>query len=140
MASPRQIPNVLAARYASAPMQDLWSVEHKIRLERQLWIAVLEAQRDLGVAIPDGAIAAYRKVIDQIDVRSIEAREERTRHDVKARIEEFCELAGFEQIHRGMTSRDLTENVEQLQVRSALLSIRKQAVAALGRLGSLASQ
>jgi adenylosuccinate lyase len=121
-------------------MQELWSAEHKIRLERQLWIAVLEAQSDLGVAIPDGAIAAYRKVIDQVDVRSIEAREERTRHDVKARIEEFCELAGFEQIHRGMTSRDLTENVEQLQVRSALLSIRKQAVAALARLGSLATQ
>ncbi|MEY2934679.1 MAG: hypothetical protein RL033_5428 [Pseudomonadota bacterium] len=140
MAPPRHIPNVLAARYASAPMQELWSAEHKIRLERQLWIAVLEAQSDLGVAIPDGAIAAYRKVIDQVDVRSIEAREERTRHDVKARIEEFCELAGFEQIHRGMTSRDLTENVEQLQVRSALLSIRKQAVAALARLGSLATQ
>jgi adenylosuccinate lyase len=121
-------------------MQELWSAEHKIRLERQLWIAVLEAQSDLGVAIPDGAIAAYREVIDQVDVRSIEAREERTRHDVKARIEEFCELAGFEQIHRGMTSRDLTENVEQLQVRSALLSIRKQAVAALARLGSLATQ
>ncbi|MEY4550847.1 MAG: hypothetical protein RL685_7042 [Pseudomonadota bacterium] len=140
MAPPRHIPNVLAARYASAPMQELWSAEHKIRLERQLWIAVLEAQSDLGVAIPDGAIAAYREVIDQVDVRSIEAREERTRHDVKARIEEFCELAGFEQIHRGMTSRDLTENVEQLQVRSALLSIRKQAVAALARLGSLATQ
>ena len=61
MAPPRHIPNVLAARYASAPMQELWSAEHKIRLERQLWIAVLEAQSDLGVAIPDGAIAAYRK-------------------------------------------------------------------------------
>jgi adenylosuccinate lyase len=140
MSSPREIPNVLAARYASVPMRELWSAEHKILLERQLWLAVLEAQRALGVAIPEAALSAYRKVIDRIDLRSIEAREERTRHDVKARIEEFCELAGFEHIHRGMTSRDLTENVEQLQVKSALGSIRKQAVAALARLGGLAAQ
>ncbi|HEU4576808.1 MAG TPA: adenylosuccinate lyase [Polyangiaceae bacterium] len=140
MASPSPIPNVLAARYASAGMRQLWSAEHKILVERQLWIAVLKAQRDLGVAIPAEAIEAYQRVIDRIDLRSIEAREERTRHDVKARIEEFCELAGFEHIHRGMTSRDLTENVEQLQIRTALLSIRKQAVASLARLGSLASQ
>jgi len=140
MASPSPIPNVLAARYASAGMQQLWSAEHKILLERQLWIAVLKAQRDLGVSIPAEALEAYQRVIDRIDLRSIEAREERTRHDVKARIEEFCELAGFEHIHRGMTSRDLTENVEQLQIRNALLSIRKQAVASLARLGSLATQ
>jgi adenylosuccinate lyase len=140
MASPPSIPNVLAARYASVGMQQLWSAEHKILLERQLWLAVLQAQRDLGVAIPAEAIAAYRNVLEKVDVRSIEAREERTRHDVKARIEEFCELAGFEHIHRGMTSRDLTENVEQLQIKSALLSIRKQAIAALARLGSLAAQ
>jgi adenylosuccinate lyase len=140
MASPHPIPNVLAARYASVGMQQLWSAEHKILLERQLWLAVLQAQRDLGVAVPAEAIAAYRSVMENVDVRSIEAREERTRHDVKARIEEFCELAGFEHIHRGMTSRDLTENVEQLQIKSALLSIRKQAVASLARLGSLAAQ
>ena len=140
MASPSPIPNVLAARYASAGMQQLWSAEHKILLERQLWIAVLKAQGDLGVSIPAEALEAYQRVIDRIDLRSIEAREERTRHDVKARIEEFCELAGFEHIHRGMTSRDLTENVEQLQIRNALLSIRKQAVASLARLGSLATQ
>ena len=47
-----------------------------------------------------------------------------TRHDVKARIEEFAALAGHEQIHKGMTSRDLTENVEQLQVPPSLLLVR----------------
>jgi len=140
MASPQRIPNVLAARYASQNMQRLWSAEHKILLERQLWLAVLEAQQGLGVPVPDAALAAYRKVIDRIDLDSIEAREERTRHDVKARIEEFCELAGFELIHRGMTSRDLTENVEQLQIKSALLSIRTQAIASLARLAELAAR
>ena len=59
-------------------------------------------------------------MIDDVDLDSIAARERVTRHDVKARIEEFAALAGQEQIHKGMTSRDVTENVEQLQVRSAL--------------------
>ena len=52
----------------------------------------------------------------------IAARERVTRHDVKARIEEFSALAGHEHIHKGMTSRDLTENVEQLQVRAVAAS------------------
>jgi adenylosuccinate lyase len=128
------IPNILAARYASAAMAELWSPEHKIVLERRLWVAVLRAQRDLGVAVPDGAVEAYEAVIDQVDLDSIAARERITRHDVKARIDEFSALAGYQQIHKGMTSRDLTENVEQLQVRSALLLTRHKVLALLSRL------
>ncbi|GIH13350.1 adenylosuccinate lyase [Rugosimonospora africana] len=128
------IPNVLAARYASADLVAIWSPEEKVRAERRLWLAVLEAQRDLGVPVPDGAVDAYRRVLDQVDLGSIAARERVTRHDVKARIEEFSALAGFEAIHQGMTSRDLTENVEQLQIRSSLLLIRDRIVAALARL------
>jgi adenylosuccinate lyase len=134
------VPNVLAARYASADMARLWSPEHKVVLERELWLAVLEAQRDLGIAVPDEAIEAYRKVIDQVDLESIEARERVTRHDVKARIDEFAALAGHEQIHKGMTSRDLTENVEQLQVRRALVLVRGRMLAALARLAERAAE
>jgi adenylosuccinate lyase len=132
------IPDVLAARYASPEMAALWSPEHKVVLERRLWVAVLEAQRDLGVDVPEGAVEAYAKVVDDVDLASIAARERVTRHDVKARIEEFSALAGFEQIHKGMTSRDLTENVEQLQVRDGLLLVRDRVVAALVRLAALA--
>lgn len=134
------VPNVLAARYASAEMVRLWSPEQKIVLERELWLAVLEAQRDLGVAVPDDAIAAYRRVIDQVDLDSIDARERVTRHDVKARIDEFCALAGHEQIHKGMTSRDLTENVEQLQLRRSLVVIRGRMLASLARLAERAAE
>ena len=134
------IPNVLAQRYASAPMRELFSPEHKLKLERRLWIAVLETQRDLGVPVPDGVIDAYRAVVDRVDLASIEARERVTRHDVKARIEEFCALAGHEHIHKGMTSRDLTENVEQMQVRAGLVLIRERMLAALHRLAELASE
>ncbi len=140
MAQTSSIPNVLAARYASLEMQRLWSPENKVVLERQLWVAVLEAQKELGVRVPEAAIAAYRRVIEQVDLASIERRETLTRHDVKARIEEFCELAGFEQIHRGMTSRDLTENVEQLQIKAALGLICGKAVTSLSRLAELAAR
>jgi adenylosuccinate lyase len=132
------IPDVLAARYASDAMTELWSPARKVVLERQLWIAVLRAQGDLGVGVPDGVIEAYEKVVDDVDLASIAARERVTRHDVKARIEEFCDLAGHEQIHKGMTSRDLTENVEQLQIRAGLLLVRDHVVAALARLAALA--
>jgi adenylosuccinate lyase len=132
------IPNVLAARYASADLVAIWSPEEKIRMERRLWLAVLRAQRDLGVSVPEGAIEAYERVLDDVDLASIAARERVTRHDVKARIEEFSALAGFEQIHKGMTSRDLTENVEQLQIRASLMLIRDRVVAALARLAARA--
>ena len=134
------VPNVLATRYAAADLAAIWSPEHKIVLERQLWIAVLKAQKDLGIDIPDGVVEDYEAVIDNVDLASIAARERVTRHDVKARIEEFCALAGHEHIHKGMTSRDLTENVEQLQILSSLRLLRDRAVAAVVRLGRLASE
>ena len=134
------VPNVLATRYAGADLAAIWSPEHKIVLERQLWIAVLKSQRDLGIDVPDGVVEAYEAVVDKVDLGSIAARERVTRHDVKARIEEFCALAGHEHIHKGMTSRDLTENVEQLQVRSSLLLVRDRVVATLARLARLAGE
>lgn len=138
------VPNVLATRYAAADLTAIWSPEHKIVLERQLWIAVLKAQKDLGIEVPDGVVEAYEKVADQgeqgVDLASIAARERVTRHDVKARIEEFAALAGHEHIHKGMTSRDLTENVEQLQVKQSLELLRDRAVATLARLGRLAAE
>jgi adenylosuccinate lyase len=121
-------------------MADLWSPETKVVLERELWMAVLEAQRELGVDIPEGVVEDHRAVVDQVDLDSIRERERTTRHDVKARIEEFCALAGHEHIHKGMTSRDLTENVEQLQVRRGLDLVLDRVVAALARLGRLAAE
>jgi len=128
------IPNVLAARYASPELVRLWSPEHKVVLERRLWIAVLRAQRDLGVPVAPEALADYERVVEDVDLASITARERVTRHDVKARIEEFNALAGHEHVHKGLTSRDVTENVEQLQVRLSLEHVRDRTVALLARL------
>jgi adenylosuccinate lyase len=134
------VPNVLATRYASAEMARLWSPEHKVVLERRFWIAVLRAQRDLGVEVPDGVLEAYEAVVDQVDLASIDARERVTKHDVKARLEEFAGLAGHEHAHKGLTSRDLTENVEQLQLRQALTLVRDRMVTVLARLAERAAE
>jgi len=134
------VPNVLAARYASPELVRLWTPEHKIVLERRLWLAVLRAQRELGVDVPDEAVADYERVLDRVDLASIAVRERITRHDVKARIEEFNALAGHEHVHKGLTSRDLTENVEQLQIRLSLEHVRDRSVAVLARLARRAAE
>ncbi len=131
--------SVLANRYASAEMRKVFAPEEKIIAERKLWIAVAKAQAKLGHAIADSVIADYEKVISKVDLASIDAREKITRHDVKARIEEFNALAGHEAIHAGMTSRDLTENIEALQVRNGLSIVHNKTVALLAALAAKAA-
>lgn len=132
------IPNVLAARYASAEMVAIWSPEAKVVAERRLWLAVLRAQAELGVSVPPEAIADYERALEDVDLASIADRERVLRHDVKARIEEFNALAGHEHVHKGMTSRDLTENVEQLQIRRSLELVFAHGVAVAARLAERA--
>ncbi len=134
------VPNVLASRYASDEMVRIWSPEGKVVLEREFWVSVIEAQQNLGVRVPAEVITAYRDVINQVDLDSIDARERITKHDVKARIEEFNDLAGHEHIHKGMTSRDLTENVEQLQIRESLALVRDRTIAALALIANRAAE
>jgi adenylosuccinate lyase len=134
------VANVLALRYASSAMRDIWSPRGRVLLEREFWIAVLKAQRDLGLEVPEQVIADYERVKEQIDLESIRNRERVSRHDVKARIDEFCSLAGHEHIHKGLTSRDLTESVEQLQIYRALELTRRKGAAALISLSRRASE
>ncbi len=127
--------SILANRYASSAMKEIWSAESKITSERNLWIAVMKAQAELGFDIPASAIADYEKLKNQIDLASIDKREKELRHDVKARIEEFNALAGHQYIHIAMTSRDLTENIEAFQIVSALKLVQSKTIAVLARLG-----
>ena len=135
-----EISSTLATRYASNAMRSIWSPKDKIIAERKLWIAVMRAQQDLGLSISEKAIADYEKAITNVDLNSIDQREKITRHDVKARIEEFNALAGHELIHSGMTSRDLTESVEAMQIRNSLLLVRDKAVAVLAKFGERSLQ
>ncbi len=132
--------SVLANRYASHEMREIFAPEAKIIAERKLWLAVVRAQSALGHPIKDSVIADYEKVLTKVDLVSIDKREKITRHDVKARIEEFNALAGHEVIHAGMTSRDLTENIEALQIRNGLLLVESKTIALLARIGERAVQ
>tara|TARA_B100000902_G_scaffold2241_1_gene2839 strand:- start:1867 stop:3291 length:1425 start_codon:yes stop_codon:yes gene_type:complete len=134
------IPNVLAQRYASPAMRNLWSATGKVIMEREFWIAVMKAQRELGIKINQSEIKASEKAKAIVDLESIRLREEITKHDVKARLEEFADKAGHQHAHKGMTSRDLTENVEQLQVHRSLSIILEKGIAALLALADKAEE
>jgi adenylosuccinate lyase len=122
--------SVLANRYASKEMCEIWSAENKIKAERCLWIEVMKFQAK-ALNIPAEAIAKYESVLEKIDLVSIDEREKKSRHDVKARIDEFNALAGHEYIHLGMTSRDLTENIEAAQIIAALKLIQERTASLL---------
>jgi adenylosuccinate lyase len=124
-------PNVLATRYATKEMVAIFDPVNKIIAERKFWISILNFQKKAGLPITDIDISAYEKVINNVDLASIEKREKQSRHDVKARIEEFNALAGVEKIHIGMTSRDLTENIELIQIRDGLNLVRKRTLETL---------
>src|SRR5699024_11269446 len=110
---------------------------HKSTIERHVWIAVLASGRDLGVDVGGDVLVRVlgdcRAVVERLDLPSIAGRERVTRHDVKARIEVLNALAGHEHVHKGMTSRDLTENVEQLQIYRSLELVRDKAIAVVAR-------
>jgi len=124
-------PNVLATRYATKEMVAIFDPVNKIIAERKFWITILNFQKKAGLPITDSDIKAYEKVINTVDLASIEKREKQSRHDVKARIEEFNALAGVEKVHIGMTSRDLTENIELIQIRDGLNLIRRRTLETL---------
>jgi len=109
-------------------------------MEREFWIAVMKAQRELGIKINQSEIKASEKAKAIVDLESIRLREEITKHDVKARLEEFADKAGHQHAHKGMTSRDLTENVEQLQVHRSLSIILEKGIAALLALADKAEE
>ena len=112
--------NVLSQRYAGPEINEIFSENGRILAERELWIAVMKAQKELGLSIPDDVIKGYEAAANHIDLDFIKQREIETKHDVKAKIEAFVKASGKdEHIHKGMTSRDLTDNVEQMQFKKA---------------------
>jgi adenylosuccinate lyase len=129
--TPAVIPNVLANRYATKEMVAIFDPVNKIIAERKFWITILRLQKAGGLSITDSEIASYEKVIEKVDLASIEKRERANRHDVKARIEEFNSLAGLEKIHIGLTSRDLTENIELIAIKDGLNLVRKRTLETL---------
>ncbi len=127
----KTLPNILADRYASRPMKDLFAEDAHILDERNLWIAVMKAQKELGVDIPAEAIEKYETIKWKIDFESIRERERKKKHDVDARAEEFNALAGYQYAHNAMTSRDDTDNIEQMHIKQAAKIIHGKFVSIL---------
>jgi len=113
-------PNILSQRYATPEINQIFSEKGKTLLERELWITIIKTQKKLGYPIPEEAIKKYEAAKNNINLQRIKEIEIQNKHDIKAKIEAYNEAAGgIEYIHIGMTSRDLTENVEQIQIKNA---------------------
>ncbi len=130
----------LADRYASRAMLTLWGPQARYGLWRQLWLALAESQRDLGIAIPDAAIEAMRGHVDDIDFEAVAAYEQTFRHDVMAHIHAFGDVAPDARkfIHLGATSCYVTDNAELILMRRGLGLLREKLLDALDALGGFA--
>jgi len=140
MTSSSRYSSPLAERYASKPMLELWSPAMRHGLWRQLWLALAEAEHELGVPIPDEAIAQMRAHLDDIDFDVVGAYERRFRHDVMAHVHAFGDVApaarGF--IHYGATSAYVTDNADLILMRRGMELLRGKLLRVLGALAAFA--
>lgn len=122
--------NILSSRYSTEEINQIFSQKGTILAQRELWIAVMRAQKNQGLEISNDEIEKFEKNKNNINLEEIREIEKITKHDVKASIESFVKTAnGSEIIHKGMTSRDLTDNVEQMQIlKSSKIILRKYLV------------
>jgi adenylosuccinate lyase len=130
----------LAERYASKAMLELWSPRMRYGLWRRLWLSLAEAQRGLGVDIPDDAITQMRAHLDDTDFDAVAAYERRFRHDVMAHIHAFGDVAPAAKpyIHLGATSAYVTDNADLILMRRGLTLLRAKAVQVLRTLSTFA--
>ena len=114
--------SALASRFASEPMRRTWGDARRFGLWRRIWLAVAEAQKELGLPVGDEAIAQMRANLDRIDFESAARHEARLRHDVMAHVHAFGEAAPAARgvIHLGMTSQDVVCNADAMLLREAL--------------------
>jgi adenylosuccinate lyase len=130
----------LAERYASRAMLALWSPRHRYGLWRRLWLALAEAEKTLGVDVPDEGIAQMRAHLDDIDFTVVAAYERRFRHDVMAHIHAFADVApaARRHIHLGATSAYVTDNADLILMRRGMELLRGKIFNALHALASFA--
>ena len=112
-------------------IDEIWSDRYLVKLERLLWLAIMEAQRTYNPGLVSKAqIRDSRAMIDEIDLQSIDDREMVTKHDLKARLDEFVALSGHSRIHLGMTSADIVENTYLIRQKASVKALGPQYVRA----------
>lgn len=132
--------NPLVTRYASREMAELWSSQRKFSTWRRLWVALAEAERELGLNISEAQVAELRANVDQIDFEAARKHEKRLRHDVMAHVHTLGDAAPSARaiIHLGATSCFVTDNTDLILIREGLSLIRDQLVGAIDGLAEFA--
>jgi adenylosuccinate lyase len=132
----------LGTRYASAPMQRLWGAATRIGLWRRLWIALAEGERELGLGIPEAALAEMRAHVDDVDFARAAEYETRFRHDVMAHVHAFGDVAPAARpfIHLGATSAFVADNADLIVIREALALVAGRLAAVIRALRAVAAR
>ncbi len=114
--------NPLVTRYASPEMVAIWGSENRYSTWRHIWVALAEAQHELGLPIKTTQIRAMKRAVDDIDFKAVARYEQQSRHDVMAHIHAFADAAPAARgiIHLGATSMDVVDNADLILTRAAL--------------------
>ena len=134
--------NPLVDRYASAEMSRLWGPARKFGTWRRLWVALAEAEAELGLPITPAQIEQLRAHVDDIDFDAAARHERRLRHDVMAHVHAYGDVCPDARgiIHWGATSCYVTDNTDLILMRESLELVRDRLVAVIARLADFARQ
>ena len=140
--APDRYTHPLSARYVSREMERIFAPAFRFGTWRRLWLALAEAQRDLGLDIPAEAIAQMRDHLDDIDLDEAARYEQRFRHDVMAHIHLFGDVAPAARgiLHLGATSAFVGDNTDLIQHREAMTLVRDRIVATVRALARFAEE
>jgi adenylosuccinate lyase len=140
MSDPNVYENPLITRYASRTMAELWSSQRKFSTWRRLWVALAQAERDLGLPISESQVAELRAHVDDIDFPAAASYERRLRHDVMAHVHTYGDVAPTARpiIHLGATSCYVTDNTDLILIRDALILVRDALVQSIDALADFA--
>ena len=135
-----QASNPLTERYASREMSYLFSADFKFKTWRRLWLALAEAERELGLNISEAQLAELRAHLDDINYEDAERREREIRHDVMSHIYAYGLQAPSAKgiIHLGATSAYVTDNTDILQMREGLALLQRRIVNVMAKLRDFA--
>ncbi|MEZ5941023.1 MAG: adenylosuccinate lyase [Planctomycetaceae bacterium] len=131
----------LNTRYASAEMSGIWSAQTKHSTWRRLWVALAEAEAELGIEIRPNQLDEMRAHIDDIDFDVAAKYEKEFRHDVMAHVHTYGDKCPSAKgvIHLGATSCYVTDNSELIQIREGLMLVQRRLVQVIDALGRFAS-
>src|SRR6476659_8135463 len=134
--------NPLISRYASREMATLWGDQRKFRTWRQLWVALAEAEAELGLPVTKEQIAELRSAVNDIDFDAAATYERKLRHDVMAHVHTYGDRCPTARpiIHLGATSCYVTDNTDLILIRESLALVRDGLVGAIDALADFAAR